>query len=136
MQGPDKKVVFKAVQKEEMKMYAVFPPLRDSALNDIFSRKKEMGGEENMVLTQIQAAGNEGESLISHSGAICISLYTCTGIWTKHLKGKTELHQTIITRCLKALEGKQLIKSVKSVKVSRYPTFPGVHLPHSLPHFH
>jgi len=38
------------------------------------------------------------------------------GIWTKHLKAKTELHQTVITRCLKSLESKQLIKVVKSVK--------------------
>lgn len=39
------------------------------------------------------------------------------GIWTKHLKGKTELHQTIIDRCLKSLMQKQLIKSIKAVKV-------------------
>ncbi|OBZ66783.1 DNA-directed RNA polymerase III subunit RPC6 [Grifola frondosa] len=41
------------------------------------------------------------------------------GIWTKHLKAKTELHQTVIDRCLKSLTQKQLIKAVKSVK---YPT--------------
>jgi len=41
------------------------------------------------------------------------------GIWTKHLKAKTELHQTVIDRCLKSLVQKQLIKSVKGVK---YPT--------------
>jgi hypothetical protein len=40
------------------------------------------------------------------------------GIWTKHLKAKTELHQTVIDRCLKSLVQKQLIKSVKGVKVS------------------
>jgi len=39
------------------------------------------------------------------------------GIWTKHLKAKTELHQTVIDRCLKSLVQKQLIKSVKGVKV-------------------
>lgn len=44
-----------------------------------------------------------------------------TGIWTKHLKGKTELHQTVIDRCLKTLMQKQLIKVVKSVKVIRDP---------------
>lgn len=41
------------------------------------------------------------------------------GIWTKHLKAKTELHQTVIDRCLKSLVQKQLIKSVKGVKVRR-----------------
>ncbi|KAI6003441.1 RNA polymerase Rpc34 subunit-domain-containing protein [Pisolithus orientalis] len=30
------------------------------------------------------------------------------GIWTKHLKAKTELHQTVIDRCLKSLVQKQL----------------------------
>ncbi|KZT01349.1 uncharacterized protein LAESUDRAFT_815967 [Laetiporus sulphureus 93-53] len=62
--------------------------------------KKDMTGEEGMVLSHIQASGNEG-------------------IWTKHLKAKTELHQTIIDRCIKSLTQKQLIKAVKSVK---YPT--------------
>lgn len=41
------------------------------------------------------------------------------GIWTKQLKTRTNLHQTIINRCLKSLEQKQLVKAVKSVK---YPT--------------
>ncbi|KAI1797749.1 RNA polymerase Rpc34 subunit-domain-containing protein [Ganoderma leucocontextum] len=62
--------------------------------------KKDMSGEEGMILSYIQSAGNEG-------------------IWTKHLKAKTELHQTVIDRCLKSLVQKQLIKAVKSVK---YPT--------------
>ncbi|KAH9077957.1 RNA polymerase Rpc34 [Lactarius deliciosus] len=62
--------------------------------------KKGLSGEENMVLGHIQAAANQG-------------------IWTKHLKAKTELHQTVIDRCLKSLVQKQLIKSVKGVK---YPT--------------
>jgi len=53
-----------------------------------------------MVLGHIQAVANQG-------------------IWTKHLKAKTELHQTVIDRCLKSLVQKQLIKSVKGVK---YPT--------------
>ena len=41
------------------------------------------------------------------------------GIWTKMIKARTNLHQTIMTRCLKTLEQKQLVKSVKSVK---FPT--------------
>ncbi|OAX37253.1 hypothetical protein K503DRAFT_866986 [Rhizopogon vinicolor AM-OR11-026] len=62
--------------------------------------KKDMSGEEAMVLGHIQASANEG-------------------IWTKHLKAKTELHQTVIDRCLKSLVQKQLVKSIKAV---RHPT--------------
>ncbi|KAJ8588071.1 hypothetical protein M405DRAFT_275460 [Rhizopogon salebrosus TDB-379] len=62
--------------------------------------KKDMSGEEAMVLGHIQASENEG-------------------IWTKHLKAKTELHQTVIDRCLKSLVQKQLVKSIKAV---RHPT--------------
>ncbi|KZT22961.1 hypothetical protein NEOLEDRAFT_1137326 [Neolentinus lepideus HHB14362 ss-1] len=62
--------------------------------------KKDMSGEEAMVLSHIQAAGNEG-------------------IWTKHIKAKTELHQTVLDRCLKSLVQKKIIKPEKSVK---YPT--------------
>ena len=39
-----------------------------------------------------------------------------TGIWTKHLKAKTNLHQTVIDRCLKTLVQKRLIKRVPSVQ--------------------
>ncbi|KAG9307967.1 RNA polymerase Rpc34 subunit-domain-containing protein [Chiua virens] len=73
---------FRAVMKKEMDV------------------KKDMSGEESMVLSHIQASGNEG-------------------IWTKHLKAKTELHQTVIDRCLKSLVQKQLVKSIKAV---RHPT--------------
>ena len=79
-----------------------------------------------MVLSHIQASGDEGErfrSMDHHPSLICIP-----GIWTKHLKGKTELHQTVIDRCLKSLVQKQLIKSIKAVKVCtlpcRSPRFP------------
>ncbi|KAF9224757.1 hypothetical protein BS17DRAFT_778990 [Gyrodon lividus] len=73
---------FRAVMKKEMDV------------------KKDMSGEEAMVLSHIQASRNEG-------------------IWTKHLKAKTELHQTVIDRCLKSLVQKQLVKSIKAV---RHPT--------------
>ncbi|KIJ45899.1 hypothetical protein M422DRAFT_59678 [Sphaerobolus stellatus SS14] len=82
LQDANRQISYKAVAKKEMEI------------------KKEMGGDESMVLSHIQASGNQG-------------------IWTKHLKGKTELHQTVITRCLKSLEQKGLIKSVVAVK---YPT--------------
>lgn len=41
------------------------------------------------------------------------------GIWTKLIKARTNLHQTVMTRCLRLLEQKQLVKAVKSVK---FPT--------------
>ncbi|UZJ52204.1 hypothetical protein CBS101457_001524 [Exobasidium rhododendri] len=59
-----------------------------------------LDSDEAMIFSQIRDAGNEG-------------------IWTKQLKSRTNLHQTIMTRCLKALDGKALIKAVKSVK---FPT--------------
>ncbi|KAL5513037.1 RPC34 [Sanghuangporus vaninii] len=62
--------------------------------------KKDLAQEELLVLNHIQASGNEG-------------------IWTKHLKTKTELHQTVIDRCLKSLVNKKLIKRIENVK---YPT--------------
>ncbi|KAF8901710.1 RNA polymerase Rpc34 subunit-domain-containing protein [Gymnopilus junonius] len=58
---------------------------------------KGLSGEENLVLSHIKSAGNEG-------------------IWTKHLKAKTSLHQTVIDRCLKTLTQKNLIKRVPSVQ--------------------
>ncbi|KAG1838447.1 RNA polymerase Rpc34 subunit-domain-containing protein [Suillus subalutaceus] len=61
------------------------------------TQEKDMSGEEAMVLGHIQASANEG-------------------IWTKHLKTKTELHQTVIDRCLKSLVQKQLVKAIKAVK--------------------
>ncbi len=90
-----------------------------------------------MILSYIQAAKNEGMSirLRAHSSP-CLAIARnapCTpvrqtmarwltyknapGIWTKHLKAKTELHQTVIDRCLKSLVQKQLIKTVKSKNV-------------------
>ena len=41
------------------------------------------------------------------------------GIWTKTIKIRTNLHQTVLTRVLKSLENRALIKPMKSVK------FPG-----------
>ena len=68
-----------------------------------------------MVLGHIQAAANQGERYFITSNAE-LSLRP-QGIWTKYLKAKTELRQTVIDRCLKSLVQKQLIKAVKGVKV-------------------
>lgn len=69
-----------------------------------------------MVLNYIQASSTQGE-LCGFAVSHRFELYL--GIWTKHIKSKTELHQTVVDRCLKSLTQKQLVKVVKSVK---YPT--------------
>ena len=73
-----------------------------------------MSGEEAMVLGHIQASGNEGILLLDY---LWSSTHSLPGIWTKHLKAKTELHQTVIDRCLKSLVQKHLVKSIKAVRV-------------------
>jgi DNA-directed RNA polymerase III subunit RPC6 len=60
-------------------------------------RLQALTGEEQIVYQAIHDAGNEG-------------------IWTKILKSKTNLHQMVITSCLKSLEKKSLVKSIKSIK--------------------
>ncbi|PRT55502.1 DNA-directed RNA polymerase III subunit RPC6 [Wickerhamiella sorbophila] len=58
---------------------------------------KNMTPDEAMVYSYIEAAGREG-------------------IWTKTIRAKSNLHQHVVTRCLKSLEGQNYIKAVKSVK--------------------
>lgn len=41
------------------------------------------------------------------------------GVWSKTLKAKSGLHQSVLTKCISQLEGLKKIKSVKSVKVRR-----------------
>ncbi|KAF9278331.1 34-kDa subunit of RNA polymerase III (C) [Mortierella alpina] len=60
-------------------------------------RSGSVQGQEQLVYNAIRAAGDEG-------------------IWTKHIKANTNLHHIVIKRCLKALEQKSMVKSVKSVK--------------------
>ncbi|PWN33220.1 uncharacterized protein FA14DRAFT_124209 [Meira miltonrushii] len=60
----------------------------------------QLDHDEGIIYSFIRVAGNEG-------------------IWTKQLKLRANLHQTIMQRALKSLESKQLIKAVKSVK---FPT--------------
>lgn len=60
-----------------------------------------------------RAAGNSDEAnlllnLIEQSGNL--------GIWSRTLKAKSGLHQTVIDKCLKNLETTRAIKSVKSIK--------------------
>ncbi|KDQ54551.1 hypothetical protein JAAARDRAFT_38229 [Jaapia argillacea MUCL 33604] len=59
--------------------------------------KRSLSSDEVMVLGQIQGAGNQG-------------------IWTKHIKSKTGLHQTVVDKCLKLLVQKQLVKATSDVR--------------------
>ncbi|KAI9830547.1 MAG: hypothetical protein M1819_005505 [Sarea resinae] len=61
---------------------------------------KSFTPDEALLYNYIEAAGREG-------------------IWTKTLKARTNLHQTVQQRCLKSLESKNIIKSMKNVK---FPT--------------
>ncbi|KAF7313622.1 RNA polymerase III subunit RPC34 [Mycena chlorophos] len=82
--------------------------LKDAKNNALFravtkvehDQTKGLTGEEVMVLAPIKASNNEG-------------------IWIKHLKAKTNLHQTVIEKCIKTLVQRKLIKKVSSVQ---YPT--------------
>ncbi|KAI8323842.1 RNA polymerase Rpc34 [Martensiomyces pterosporus] len=64
---------------------------------DELERMAGLTSDEKLVFKHIENSGNEG-------------------IWVRTLKQKTNLLQGVITRCLKGLEQKALIKSVKSVK--------------------
>ncbi|KAK9460875.1 RNA polymerase Rpc34 [Lipomyces oligophaga] len=58
---------------------------------------QSMSKDEAMVYSYIEASGTEG-------------------IWTKTIKARTNLHQSVVQRCLKVLESKRFIKNIKSVK--------------------
>ncbi|KAH3687761.1 hypothetical protein WICPIJ_001258 [Wickerhamomyces pijperi] len=63
-------------------------------------KRSNMTQDEAILYSYIEASGREG-------------------IWTKTLKAKTNLHQSIVLRSLKSLESQRFIKVVKSVK---FPT--------------
>lgn len=88
----DKNLIKLIKQNNELKFQAV----------DISEAQKKsaMSAEEALVYSYIEASGREG-------------------IWTKTIKAKTNLHQHVVSKCLKSLESQRYVKSVKSVK---YPT--------------
>jgi hypothetical protein len=60
------------------------------------ARFKGLSAEEVLVYQAVEASGN-------------------VGIWTKELRARTNLQQPAVARMLKALEGRGLVKSVRSV---------------------
>ena len=65
------------------------------------SKQKGINNEDRVVLNIIEEAGNKG-------------------IWSKEIQYKSQLNQSAVTKVLKSLEGKKLIKSVSGVAV--HPT--------------
>ncbi|KAF9653354.1 hypothetical protein BDM02DRAFT_3125777 [Thelephora ganbajun] len=63
---------------------------------------KDLDGEESLVLGHIKATGNEG-------------------IWTKHLKGKTDLHQTIIDSLPEYQNAQNVLQFLKQTKITETP---------------
>ena len=69
----------------------------------------KMDTDESLVYNAIREAGNEG-------------------MWSKHIKDKVHLHQTVANKCLKTLETQRIIKVVKSGKVTSHPLSSFLHL--------
>ncbi|KAL8739136.1 MAG: hypothetical protein Q9181_000165 [Wetmoreana brouardii] len=65
---------------------------------------KTLTAEEALVYSYIETAGREG-------------------IWSRILRSKSGLHMTVMTRCLKTLEGKNYIKQIKTVKFPNRKTY-------------
>lgn len=64
---------------------------------EIADKLRRLNGDELMVYSHVESSGTNG-------------------VWTKNLKIKTGLVQTVINKVIKTLEGKTLIKSVKNIK--------------------
>lgn len=67
-------------------------------------RYKSLSQDEALVYSYIETAAREG-------------------IWSKLLRNKTNLHMTTMNRAVKALENKNLIKSIKTVKFPNRKTY-------------
>ena len=61
------------------------------------TRYKVLSDEEAVLYALVESSGREG-------------------MWTKHLRSKTEMHQTTLIRCLRTLENKNYIKPTRNVK--------------------
>ena len=73
------------------------------------SRYKALTADEALVFSYIESAARDG-------------------IWTKVLRARTNLHMTVLNRCLKSLETKNYIKPTKTVKFPNRKTYMLAHL--------
>lgn len=86
------------INRKMMKLVKVGEELRFQVIQASETRKlTSMNDDEQLIYSYIEASGREG-------------------IWTKTLKAKTNMHQHVVMRCLKQLEGQRYIKLIKSVK--------------------
>lgn len=76
-------------------------------------KRANMSADEGIIYSHIEASGREG-------------------IWTKTIKARTNLHQHVVSRCLKSLETQRFIKSVKSVKFPTRKIYMSYHLTPSI----
>ena len=91
-------LVQELVNSELVKLGTQDGELKFSAVTKAEADKvSKMTDEERMIYSHIEAAGRDG-------------------IWQKIIKTKTNLHQHIFTKSLKALENKRFVKSIKDVK--------------------
>ena len=72
-------------------------------------RYKQFTGEEAMVYSHIESSNREG-------------------IWTRTIRQRTNLHQTVMNRCIKTLESKGFIKPVQTSKFPKRKTYMLAHL--------
>lgn len=73
------------------------------------ARLKSLTADERLVYRQVEAVEN-------------------AGIWKRDVGRKTNLHQTVLDRCLKGLESKGYIKTVKNVQYPARKTYMLAHL--------
>lgn len=106
---------------------------RVSALNRLLSLNKidllKSVTEPGTLLYRIRDnAGASGSSISMGGGAIdqmervvyqLVKESGNLGIWTRDIRIKTKLSQTVLNKTLKALESKKLIKAVKSVHANK-----------------
>ena len=97
-------------------------------------RRKGLSEEETLVYQEIGKTKDQGmrainttNSLLTHSlripalvHAMCwsrlVAQVATAGIWTKDLRRRTGLATNVVTKALKVLEQRELVKSVKSVQ--------------------
>lgn len=76
---------------------------------NVSSRYKTLNEDEALAYSYIESSAREG-------------------IWVKILRNRTGMHMTVLNRCLKTLESKNLIKPTKTVKFPNRKTYMLAHL--------
>ncbi|RWS24315.1 DNA-directed RNA polymerase III subunit RPC6-like protein [Leptotrombidium deliense] len=104
----------------QLAMVGVDPLLRAKAINNLLSQSKvEMMKQGSQLLYKLKDAkfkGSDDEEKIVYS---IIEESGNKGIWTRDIRFKSNLSLTTLNKILKVMEGKKLIKSVKSVAASK-----------------